>query len=192
MINFIKCHFCIKKAHVYRCVLIIVKIYCLVECKYGHFCPMCVLETKLAVCSPQVPGESRQQDLFKYHGESCGNCNWPVIVIICWICRFAFSSRMITTCIRVFGSLPVCIEPERNIDIMVSSHSDANSSTSDGIPSLSTAFLFLSLLTISHSSCTLITSNIIMAWDSPQCIQDLISVVSGASRICYYTEIIFP
>ena len=51
IINSIKCLFCIKKAHVYRCALITVKIYCLLECKYGHFCPMCLLETKLAVCS---------------------------------------------------------------------------------------------------------------------------------------------
>ena len=55
----------------------------LVEYKYGHFCPMCSLETKLAVCSLQVNGESRQQDLLKYLGESCGNCNYPVIVNIC-------------------------------------------------------------------------------------------------------------
>ena len=85
----IKCLFCIMKAHVYRCVLIMVKIYSLLECKYGHFCTMCLLETKLAVCSPQVCGELRQQDLLKYLGESCGNCNWPVIVNICWIFRFA-------------------------------------------------------------------------------------------------------
>ena len=86
-------HFCIKKAHVYMCVLITIKIYYLLECKYGHFCHMCSLETKQAVCSPQVPGESRQQDLLKYLGESCGNCNWPVIVNICWIFRFALQQR---------------------------------------------------------------------------------------------------
>ena len=52
MINSIICHFCIKKAHVHRfvCILITVKIYCLLECKYGHFCPICLLETKLSVC----------------------------------------------------------------------------------------------------------------------------------------------
>ena len=65
------------------------KIYNLLECKYGHFGPICLLETKLAVCTPQVPGESCQQDLLKYLGESCGNCNWPVIVNICWSFRFA-------------------------------------------------------------------------------------------------------
>ena len=60
---------------------------------------------------------------------------------------------MITTCIRVLGSLPVSIQPERNIDIMVTSHSDAkNLSTSDGIPSLLKSFLFFSTLTIFRSS----------------------------------------
>ena len=33
-------------------------------------------------------------------------------------------------------------------------------------------------------------NNIIMAWDSPQCIHDLISVISGANRICYCTVMI--
>ena len=43
---------------------------CLLECKYGLFFPMPSIETKLAVSSAQVPGESRQQDLLKYLGES--------------------------------------------------------------------------------------------------------------------------
>ena len=85
MINSIKCLFCIKKADVFRCVLITVKIHSLLECKYCYFCPMCLLETKLAVCSPDVPGESRQKDLLKYLGESFGNCSWSVIVNICRI-----------------------------------------------------------------------------------------------------------
>ena len=56
---------------------------------------------------------------------------------------------MITTCIRSLGSLPVNIEPERNIEeeeeakklqgydrsfIMASSRSDSNLQTLDGIP----------------------------------------------------------
>ena len=88
----------------------------LLECKYGHFYPMSWLETKLAVCSPQVlrkyvqsavpsrsprstcspqvlhryfAGTSQQQDLLKYIAESCVNCNWCVIVNICGIFRFA-------------------------------------------------------------------------------------------------------
>ena len=121
---------------------------------------MCLLETRLAVCSPQVPGESRQQDLLKYLGESCGNCNWPVIVNICWIFDLHFSRDLITTCIRVLGSLPVSIQPERDIYIMGSSRSDANLQTSDGIPSLPTALLFCSLLTICLRSCTLITQDV--------------------------------
>ena len=64
---------------------------------------------------------------------------------------------MITTCIRVLGSLPVNMKHERNIDIMVSSRSDANLLTSDWIPSLTTTLLFWSPLTICLSSCTLIT-----------------------------------
>ena len=90
---------------------------------------------------------------------------------------------MITTC-----SLPVRIQPERNIDIKVSCPSDANLLTSDGIPSLPTALLFFSPLSICRNSCTLI---IIMAWNSPQCIHDIL-VVSGAKRIWYRTEMIFP
>ena len=35
-------------------------------------------------------------------------------------------------------------------------------------------------------------NNIIMALDSPQCIHDQISVISGANWICYCTEMIFP
>ena len=31
---------------------------------------------------PGIHGESRQQDLLKYLGKSCGNCNSPVIVDI--------------------------------------------------------------------------------------------------------------
>ena len=69
-----------------------------------------------------------------------------------------FGSGMITTCIRVLGSLLERIHPERNIDIMVSRRSDANLQTSDGIPALPTAFLLFSPLTIYSSSCTLITS----------------------------------
>ena len=34
-------------------------------------------------------------------------------------------------------------------------------------------------------------NNFIMTWDSPQCIYDSITVVSGANSICYCTEIIF-
>ena len=37
-----------------------------------------------------------------------------------------FSIGIITTCIRVLGSLKVSIQPERNIFIMVSSRSDAH------------------------------------------------------------------
>ena len=44
-----------KESTWYSCVLIALKI------KYGHFCPIWLLEIKLAVCSPQVPGESWQQ-----------------------------------------------------------------------------------------------------------------------------------
>ena len=58
--------------------------------QYDHFWPMCLLETKLADCSPQVPGESKQQDLLNYLGESGGNCNWPVIINVCRIFQFAF------------------------------------------------------------------------------------------------------
>ena len=76
--------------------MITVKIPSLPKCKYGNFCPMCSLETKLAVYSLQVPGESRQQDLLKYLGESCGNCNWPAIGSF----DLHFRSGMITTCIR--------------------------------------------------------------------------------------------
>ena len=79
---------------------ITVKIYCLLSAK------MAISETKLAVCSPQVPGESRQKDLLKYLGESFGNCNWPVIVTSAGSFDFHFNSGMITTCIRVLGNLP--------------------------------------------------------------------------------------
>ena len=113
--------FAIKKAHVYRCALIMVKIHCLPECKYRNLCAMCLLETKLAVSRPQVPGESRQQNLLKYLGESCGNCNWPVIVDICWIFLFAFEywyDRYVHKGIRYLTSK---IQQERNIDIIDSS-----------------------------------------------------------------------
>ena len=50
-----------------------VKIYCLLECKYDNFCPMCLLETKLDVCNSQVPGEQRQQGLLKYLTKSWGS-----------------------------------------------------------------------------------------------------------------------
>ena len=83
------------------------------------------------------------------------------------------SSGMTTTCTRVLGSLAVSIQPERNIDIIVSSRSDANLKTSYGIPSLPTAFLFLIQL--------MYINNIIMALDSPQSIYDLISVISRAN-----------
>ena len=56
----------------------------LLEFKSSHFCPMFLLETKLAVCSPQVPGES--------HSKTCSSTwrelwqlHWPIIINICWI-----------------------------------------------------------------------------------------------------------
>ena len=141
------------------CVLITVKIHCLLECKYGHFCPMCLLETKLAVSSPQVSGESRQQDLLKYHGECCGNCNWPVIVI---------SVGSLTPCIRVLGSLPVSIQPERNIGQQSLRCKLINFRCNSIIAN---SLIFQSC----HNSRQLMNiNNIIMAWFSPQCINDLI------------------
>ena len=97
---------------------------------------MCLLETKLAICSPQVPGESRQYELLKYLGESCGIAIGLSLLTSAGSLDLHFSSGMITTCIGVLGSLPESIHPERNIDIMVSRRSDANLHTSDGIPSL--------------------------------------------------------
>ena len=65
-----------------------------------------------------------------------------------------FSCGMITSCIRVLCYLPVRMQPEWNIDIMVSSQSDENFLTSDLIPSLPTAFIFFSPLTICLSLIT--------------------------------------
>ena len=41
MMYSIKCLSCIKKAYAYRSVLIMVKIHCVLECEYGHFCLVC-------------------------------------------------------------------------------------------------------------------------------------------------------
>ena len=112
MINSIKWLVCIKKVYVYSCVLIMIKIHCLLEWKQGHFCPICLLEIyslhsrgtcRIMAARPvQVPW----RDLW-------------LLPVISGTFDLHFSSGIITKCIRVLGSLPVGIQPRNNIDIMV-------------------------------------------------------------------------
>ena len=72
---------------------------------------------------------------------------------------------------------------------MVSRHSDAN------LDLRWNSIIANRLLTFqsSHDLPQLMyINNIIMAWDGPQYIHDLISVISGANRICNCTEMILP
>ena len=67
---------------------------------------------------------------------------------------------------------------------MVSSRSDANLWTSDGISLLPNSLIIFPSF---HNLPQLMyINNIIMAWDSPHCIHDLVSIISGY----YYLPII--
>ena len=79
---------------------------------------MCLLKTKLVVCSKQVDGESRQ---LKYLGESCGNCNWPVIVNICRNLRFAlYSLQTLGRYCAAFRLLAGIVQPSDSWPVLCS------------------------------------------------------------------------
>ena len=185
MINSIKCVFCIKKEHVYRYVLITVKstvcfsatIAISVRCAYLKPNWLCAVLRYLA---------SRDSTLERAVAIAIG----LYLLTSAGSFDLNFSSGMITPCIREFGSLP-CL------------HTTGKEYWHHGQQSLGCKLIDFRLNPIIADSLIIFQSfhnlpqlmfinNIIMGRDSPQCIHDLFSVVSGANRICNCTEMIIP